>query len=199
MRLAIEHQTTRINDSSSYLFGRKEFAENLKNIFSNTDGGFVLAIDATWGAGKTSFIHQLIHELKASEKLIPIYYDAFSNDFSSDTFLSIGATISYELEIHFRSIGKSSETKNQLEHLKNVTKSTAVELVKLGTNLAVKSLSAGVFDNSDIEKITSKAFNSATFGTLELDLNQKFEAYTNAKKNIQSYVSALEINKTPKV
>lgn len=192
MRLAIEHQTTRINDHSSYLFGRKEFATNLKNIFSNIDGGFVLAIDATWGGGKTSFIHQLIHELKASERLIPIYYDAFSNDFSSDTFLSIGATISYELESHFRSKGESPETKSQLEHLKNVTKSTAIELVKLGTNLAVKSLTAGVLDNSDIEKITSKAFTSATFGTLELDLDQKFEAYTNAKKNIQLYISALE-------
>lgn len=192
MRLAIEHQTTRINDSSSYLFGRKEFATNLINIFSNIDGGFVLAIDATWGAGKTSFIHQLIHELKASEKLIPIYYDAFSNDFSSDTFLSIGATITCELESHFRSMGKNSEIKKQLEHLTNVTKSTAIELVKLGTNLAVKSLSAGVINSSDIEKITNKAFNSATFGTLELDLNQKFEAYTNAKKNIQSYISALE-------
>jgi hypothetical protein len=37
-----------------------------------------------------------------------------------------------------------------------------------------------------------KVFQSATFGTLELDLNQKFKAYENAQKNIQSYVLALE-------
>lgn len=57
MKLAIEHQTTRIDSNSSYIFGREKFAENLKNIFENSDNGFVFAIDATWGAGKTSFIN----------------------------------------------------------------------------------------------------------------------------------------------
>jgi molybdopterin-guanine dinucleotide biosynthesis protein len=192
MRLAIEHQTTRVGDNSHYIFGRKEFADNLKNIFNNTESGFVLAIDATWGAGKTSFIHQLIHELKTSEDLIPIYYDAFANDFSSDTFLSIGATIFSEVQNHFQATENASKAKKQIEHLKKVTKNTAIELVKLGTNLAVKSITAGIVNNSDIEKLATKAFSSATFGTLELDLTQKFKAYENAKNNIQSYVSALE-------
>ncbi len=69
MRLSIEHQATRVCESSEYLFGREAFAKSLSNIFSNSESGFVLAIDATWGAGKTAFIHQLIHDLKATEKL----------------------------------------------------------------------------------------------------------------------------------
>jgi len=113
---------TRINENSSYIFGREEFALNLKNIFTNTDGGFVLAIDASWGEGKTSFIHQLIYDLKSSSNLIPIYYDAFSNDFSSDTFLSIGATISYEVENYLEKKGFDKKNKLQIENLKNVTK-----------------------------------------------------------------------------
>ncbi|QHS14135.1 P-loop NTPase fold protein [Shewanella sp. Arc9-LZ] len=192
MKLAINQHATRINDNSRYIFGREEFAVNLKNIFTNTDGGFVLAIDATWGEGKTSFIHQLIHDLKCSDKLIPIYYDAFSNDFSSDTFLSIGATISYEVENHFQKNGLKTKNTKQIEHLKSVTKKTAMELVKLGTNLAVKSLTAGMVDSSDLEKFAGNAFNSAAFGTLELDINKKFEAYENSKDSIQYYVKALE-------
>ena len=192
MKLAIEHQTTRVGGNSHYIFGREDFATNLKNIFTNTDSGFVLAIDATWGAGKTSFIHQLIHDLKSSEHLIPIYYDAFANDFSSDTFLSIGATICSEVENHLKKIGKSTKADKQLEHLKNVTKNTAIELVKLGTNLAVKSLTAGIVDSAAVQKVATNAFQSATFGTLELDLSQKFKAYEDSKKNIQSYVKALE-------
>ncbi|HDY92375.1 MAG TPA: hypothetical protein ENH67_11600 [Pseudoalteromonas sp.] len=196
MKLAIKHQETRIDDNSSYIFGRKEFSVSLKNIFNNTDGGFVLAIDATWGEGKTSFIHQLIHDLKFSTDLIPIYYDAFANDFSSDTFLSIGATISYEVEKHFNKKSQTDKnhkkTQEQIQHLKKVTKNTAIELVKLGTNLAVKSLTAGVVDSSELVKVTTNAFNTATFGTLELDLKKKFEAYENSKATIQSYVEALQ-------
>ena len=192
MKLAINHHATRINENSNYIFGRKEFAVNLKNIFTNTDGGFVLAIDASWGEGKTSFIHQLIYDLNSSGNLIPIYYDAFSNDFSSDTFLSIGATISYEVENHFEKKGLNKTNKTQIEHLKNVTKKTAGELVKLGTNLAVRSLTAGIVDSSELQKFAGNAFNTATFGTLELDLNKKFEAYENSKTSIQSYIKALE-------
>ncbi|MGF1903395.1 KAP family P-loop NTPase fold protein [Aliivibrio sifiae] len=192
MKLAIDHHVTRVNQESDYIFGRREFAQNLKNIFTNTTGGFVLAIDATWGEGKTSFIHQLIHDLKDTEGLIPIYYDAFSNDFSSDTFLSIGATIAHEVELHFDKIGKQSRTKTQIDHLKSVTKSTALELVKLGTNLGLKSLTAGLIQSSDLEKIASNAFTSATFGTLALDLNEKYKAYENARSNINSYIKTLE-------
>ncbi|WP_028867900.1 KAP family P-loop NTPase fold protein [Psychromonas arctica] len=192
MKLAINHHATRIDKNSNYIFGREEFAVNLKNIFTNTDGGFVLAIDASWGEGKTSFTHQLIYDLKYSNNLIPIYYDAFSNDFSSDTFLSIGATISHEVEKHFQKKGLNNKNKIQITHLKSVTKKTAVELVKLGTNLAVRSLTAGVVGSSELEKFASDAFNSVTFDTLELDLNKKFEAYENSKTSIQSYVKALE-------
>ncbi|ELB2850185.1 P-loop NTPase fold protein [Vibrio sp. 1637] len=192
MKLAIEHQAKRVSAECEYLFGRGELAQNLTNIFLNTNGGFVLAIDAGWGEGKTSFIHQLIRDLERTENLIPIYYDAFANDFASDTFLSIGATIAVEVEKNFEAKGKSSKTRKQIEHLKSVTKNTAVELVKLGTNLGLKALTAGAIQSSDLEKLVSKTFQSATFGTLELDLNEKFKAYQNAKSNIQSYVSALE-------
>ncbi|EGR2045797.1 hypothetical protein CGG85_22505 [Vibrio parahaemolyticus] len=192
MKLAIEHHATRVNQGSGYLFGRGEFAQNLTNIFLNTDDGFVLAIDASWGEGKTAFIHQLIHDLNETDQLIPIYYDAFSNDFSSDTFLSIGATIAYEVDKHFAKAGKCSSTSKQIEHLKSVTKSTAVELIKLGTNLGLKSLTAGIIQSQDLEKLATNAFSSATFGTLELDLNEKFKAYENAKTSIESYINALE-------
>ncbi|MBY8124459.1 KAP family NTPase [Vibrio fluvialis] len=192
MKLAIEHQSQRISDESQYLFERGEFAQSLTNIFLNTSEGFVLAIDASWGEGKTSFIHQLIRDLENTSNLIPIYYDAFANDFASDTFLSIGATIAFEVEKKFEARGKKTKVHKQIEHLKSVTKNTAVELVKLGTNLGLKALTAGVIQNSDLEKLTNKAFQSATFGTLELDLNEKFKAYQNARSNIESYVSALE-------
>lgn len=192
MKLAIGHHSERIDDETKYIFGREELATNLKNIFINSDNGFVMAIDADWGQGKTSFIHQLMFDLKKNDRLIPIYYDAFANDFTDDTFLSIGATIYKEVQSHFKGGEKGYKNSQQIQHLKKATKKMALELVKLSSDLAVKSLTAGLVDSKEVVSLVQKSVKNATFDTLELDVNKKFEAYTSAKNNVESYVNALE-------
>lgn len=192
MRISIKHQSERINESTNYTFGRENLAENLRKIFINSKGGYVIAIDSKWGEGKTTFIHQLMFSLKKEKDIIPIYYDAFANDFSNDTFLSIGATIYNGVKKHY--IGGEDKYKQdkQVEHLKKITKQTAIELVKVGADLGVKALTAGLVSYKELAHLGSKFFKDATFGTLELDVDKKFNAYKELEGKVSDYIKALE-------
>lgn len=192
MHISITHHSERVNVSTEYHFGRKNLAENLHKIFLNAKGGYVLAIDAKWGEGKTTFIHKLILDLKKEKQLIPIYYDAFANDFSNDTFLSIGSTVYEGVKEHYEGGEDEFKQAQQIEHLKTVTKNTAIELVKVGTDLGIKALTGGLVGAKELTDLSTKFINDSTFGTLELDVDRKFNAYKELKSRISDYMGALE-------
>ncbi|EGR2913980.1 hypothetical protein DLH88_24195 [Vibrio parahaemolyticus] len=192
MQISITHHSERVDTSTDYPFGRKNLASNLRKIFLNAEGGYVLAIDAKWGEGKTAFVHKLILDLRAEKNLIPIYYDAFSNDFSNDTFLSIGSTVYQGVKEHYAGGEDSFKQAKQIEHLKTVTKNAAIELVKVGTDLGVKALTGGLLGGKELTELSAKFVNDTTFGTLELDVDRKFNAYKELKNRISDYVKALE-------
>ena len=75
------------------IFQRKKFINNLTSLFKNTSDGLVITIDSQWGDGKTSLIKQWEKQLAKEEEFIPIYYDAFKNDFNENPFLSIAVEI----------------------------------------------------------------------------------------------------------
>ncbi len=101
---------TFINDS----IHRNEDVFSLLSLISNIDRNYTIAIDSSWGGGKTFFVKQCLmildahsqneHSLykeffgkireKCTEKKIPdstvgVYYDAWANDSDEDPFLSI--------------------------------------------------------------------------------------------------------------
>jgi len=74
------------------IFKRKPFAQKLTNLVKNTDDEFVLAIDAPWGEGKTTFI-KMWKGLLDEEGVACILFDAFENDYQQDPFLAIAREI----------------------------------------------------------------------------------------------------------
>ena len=80
------------------IFLRKEFGERLVNLIAQSKGELVLAIDAQWGEGKSTFIKMwkgyILHQREP--KIRSIYFDAFANDYQKDPFLALAAEI-YEL------------------------------------------------------------------------------------------------------
>ncbi|OCH13781.1 hypothetical protein A6E05_05600 [Aliivibrio sp. 1S165] len=64
------------------------FADHLIN-FLNTksDDGYVLNLNAEWGAGKTTFLSCLYNKLE--EKHPVVYFDAWKSDFSKDAMLAL--------------------------------------------------------------------------------------------------------------
>ena len=77
-------------------FSRKAFAHSLENVLQESGGRIVVAIDAVWGDGKTTFAKMWEQSLlQRSEKPVSIIYiDAFATDFEEDPFVSFCGEIS---------------------------------------------------------------------------------------------------------
>jgi tRNA A37 threonylcarbamoyladenosine biosynthesis protein TsaE len=80
------------------IFSRKDFGERLANLVEQSSGNIVLALDAQWGEGKSTFIKMWrgYIEHKRENKIKSIYFDAFANDYQRDPFLALAAEM-YEL------------------------------------------------------------------------------------------------------
>ncbi len=159
-------------------FGRHEFAINLTNLFQNTDDGLVVTIDSDWGDGKTTFIKLWEMELNNKPEFIPIYYDAFKNDFSSDAFLSIATLIHQELQSYLENSGIDVKNSAQLEYLIKESKNIAVDLMAM----AADSLVPGIKLSKFVKKL---------IGTFEVDVDDKYRAHIDSIKSISKYQKKL--------
>lgn len=70
------------------LLERKKSAEVLKNLLGTLDGSFVLAVNADWGQGKTTFIKMFSQYLK-NDGFETVYYNAWENDYTVDPLVSL--------------------------------------------------------------------------------------------------------------
>ncbi len=179
------------NPFANDYFQRKLFAQNLRNLFFNSDDGLVITINSKWGDGKTTFIKLWEIDLKKDENFIPIYYDAFKNDFAGDAFLSIASLIQNALKEKIESESGSLEQKKQLEYLKKTAKKVAVDLVKMGTGFALSSLTGGIVNKQGVNFI-EKWFRRLIFGTLEFDMDEQFDSYIKSMESVNQYQEALK-------
>ena len=110
------------------LLGRKEPVEVLTHLIGSIEGPCVLAVDAAWGAGKTTFLKMWSQHLRNSGFSV-IEFNAWETDFIGDPFI----TLSGELEDGLRQyIGQSLAGK--IEAMKKV----ATEVVRRAIPAAIK-------------------------------------------------------------
>jgi hypothetical protein len=83
------------------IFQRKGFGAGLKNLVSVAADPLVIALDAPWGSGKTTFIKMWAGDLRKTGFPV-VYFDAFENDHVDNAFLAIAAEV----------IGLSNSLKN---------------------------------------------------------------------------------------
>lgn len=128
------------------LLNRKQIAINLTNILENKSNLNVLAIDSSWGTGKTTFINKWINMLKTDSNynntFETIYFNAWENDYSNDALISLVCEIN-------KSISKTLEVNKKLlekhkEKIKNIG--------KLAGTLAVKYVTRGALDSVEWDK-----------------------------------------------
>ncbi len=174
------------------IFQRKKFINNLTTLFKNTSDGLVITIDSQWGDGKTTLIKQWEKQISIGKQFIPIYYDAFKNDFSEDPFLSIAVEIHEAFKTEIIKSGGDPKNHTQLAKLKKHTVAITVGFLKMLTSTAVTSLSGGLIPSDDINKYVGKSAENLLFDTLEHDAEEKFEAHLGSKKTIEEYQSQLK-------
>ena len=74
------------------LLGRKESIEALTNVISSLDGPCVMAVDAGWGMGKTTFLKMWAQHLR-NEQFPVVRFNAWETDFAQDPFIALYSEI----------------------------------------------------------------------------------------------------------
>ncbi|MEF9952945.1 MAG: P-loop NTPase fold protein [Clostridium sp.] len=79
------------------LLDRKNLAVNLTKIVERSNESKVIAIDSSWGSGKTTFVKMWLNMLNSEEqykdKYRTIYFNAWENDYIKDPLLALIAEI----------------------------------------------------------------------------------------------------------
>jgi predicted KAP-like P-loop ATPase len=155
------------------LLKREEYAKTLTLFLKAIDEPCVMALDSSWGTGKTTFILMLEQYLK-NEGLPTLYFNAWENDFSDDPFVSLIAEIQSTVE-QIKGGGLSKAKKCYAKVQKH-----GAAFVKSSIPLAVKMATAGMVNEDAVEKIlTGFAMES-------------FKKYEGDKKIIKEFKKELE-------
>ena len=115
------------NPFDNDLLNRKTPIEALTNVISNIEGPCVMAVDAPWGMGKTTFIRMWEQHLR--NKNFPVVsFNAWETDYFADPFAALSSELLRELE-DFRkrpSVDKNSSILlKQLRKLKRAIKTVS--------------------------------------------------------------------------
>ena len=81
------------------LLDRKKSIEVLTNIVRSIDGPCALAIDAPWGAGKTTFI-RIWGQVLRNEGFPVVSFNAWETDFSNDPFVALSEELTRGLDAY---------------------------------------------------------------------------------------------------
>ena len=115
------------------LLDRRESTTALTHIIGSIDGPCVLAVDAPWGAGKTTFLKIWEQHLR-NEKFPVVSFNAWETDFSDDPFIALSDAISQELK-HFEDGSFGSRIDDAAKHTIQAMRWVAPVVVKAVTGV----------------------------------------------------------------
>ena len=128
------------------LFHAKRMGERLADIIGDIEGPAVIAIDGSWGTGKTTFVRQWAGLLRQRRHPV-VYFDAFEHDHLDNPFMAL-----------FTHLLKASATPDKpvLMTHKDKLIQTVAPLMKpiLGSvaDAALRRASLGIIDRKDIRQ-----------------------------------------------
>jgi hypothetical protein len=167
------------------IFNRKNFGENLISLFENSQEELVVALNAPWGEGKTTFIRMWQNHIKLNQedtKIKTIYFDAFKNDYQKDPFLAITS------EIYSFYDTKEEKTKEAfLQNAKQVGKSLARGSLKIGTKL----FTSGLVDDTILET-TSNDISSLLNNNIDTLIENRIKNHHADKNSLDKFKIDLE-------
>lgn len=117
------------------LLSRKDSAEVLTHIVGSIEGPCVLAVDAAWGAGKTTFLKLWAQHLSNQEFPV-VQFNAWETDHSGDPFIALSSELTEGLGVH---LGKANQ---RIRKMKKAT----LEVLRHAVPGAIRVASAGILD-----------------------------------------------------
>ncbi len=185
MRFRIQPRDIAVPDQDPFqndLLKRQEPAEVLTHIIKSIDGPCVVAIDAGWGTGKTTFLKMWARHLRNQEFPV-VEFNAWETDFSGDPFIAL----STELTDGFP--GPKDKT---LEARIKSTRKLAKEIAKRSLPGAIRIATAGILDLEPlIEKEVAQALSSSAKDRMS-DYQKARKAIAEFRESLQELSNTLE-------
>lgn len=173
-----------INSQSPFdndLLDREEEIKNLTNIVQNVEAPLVLAVNAPWGTGKSTFIRLWCAYLE-QQNLDFIEFNAWETDFAEDPLIALIS----KLDKWVTNNGKS-----QNEKWDKFKKDILPKILKRSLITGAKVATVGVLDmEKDYEKIIAD-FSGDITGDLIDKFNEKSQAITQFKEVIKKVLDNL--------
>ena len=154
---------------------RRKLIESLTYLIGATEGPCVIAVDAPWGAGKTTFLRMWSQHLR-NQKFTVVEFNAWETDFTDDPFMALCAELTGVLNAE-----EGTELSGKMDKVKE---KMWLIFQHIGSN-AVRHLTAGFFDPNAIMAAQSK---QAT----ETQVEERLNGYREAKGAILTFRQTLE-------
>ncbi len=181
---------------------RKRYADFLLEIVNNYNVykrdsenlSFSIAIDSSWGTGKTTFLEMFEDKIKSdNEKTIVIKYSAWKNDFWDNPFETLMCTIlSNDIFVN----------NNDIENIKTLGKDLKEVGINLGKSLIKKQLNK-FFDEEIVDEIDKRVINSGHWNRFKKSKSANYDffaKYNEYSKNLEKMKKILnEICKDRKI
>ena len=157
------------------LLDRKESIEVLTNIVRSIDGPCTLAVDAPWGAGKTTFI-KIWTQVICEAGFPVVSFNAWETDFSNDPFVALSEEIT-------RGLGEYSEDSfsGKIESLRDKASEVAIRAVPA----LIRVATAGILDIDPL--LENEASN-----ILASYAKDRLAAHVEAQKSLESFRITLQ-------
>ncbi len=159
--------------------GRKELEPPLTQFVTQASGPFVLALDGSWGSGKTTFLKMWRVKL-AEAGHVCLYLNAWKTDFTQEPLVAVIGELSNAIE-SFAPVGKKGEILR-----KNMKKARQIagSIAKRSIPVAAKLATLGILDTQDLtEKIISDLASDV--------IEDRIKDYENGKSEVEEFRKSL--------
>ena len=154
---------------------REVTIETLTQLVSSIEGPCVLALDALWGAGKTTFLNIWAQYLR-DKRFTVVKFNAWETDFSGDPFVALCTEMTTSLD--------------KLSEMEDTKLSEKVASVKKSSQVVIQHVISGTVRNMTAGMIDINQMSAAMAG--QSAEPQRFVEYREAKKALEDFKGKLE-------
>lgn len=157
------------------LLARKEKIEVLTRLVGNIDGPCAMAVDAAWGAGKTTFLKMWAQHLR-NEGFPVVEFNAWETDFTGEPFVALSSEITEELRGW-----EDQAVKQKIQDMVKRLVDKGKDVLRLAVSLGIRSAAA---TQPEIDPATANAVASVA--------ENWFTDYPEARKSVREFKDELE-------
>ena len=157
------------------LLGRQEPAEVLTQVLRSIEGPCVLAVDAQWGAGKTTFLNMLAQHLRNREFPV-VEFNAWATDYTDDPFVALSEELTDGLRRH-----TTGPVPDEIDKVRKAAK----EVLRRAVPGAIRLATAGLLN---IDPLMEKEAGQV----LASYAQKRLSDYLDTKTSLQTFRTSLE-------